>query len=162
MNVLAELQHTQFFLAVGFEKPHLPFYAPRKYYELYAQEDFILPTAATLPIDAPSVANNRLDGLREYQDVPDDGPISEAKASELVLGYAASISYMDAQVGRVLQQLDALRLSENTVIVFVGDHGFHLGEHGTWRKNTLFEVALRSPLDYQCARATTEPRRCTD
>ncbi len=146
VNVLAELQHTQFFLAVGFEKPHLPFYAPRKYYELYAQEDFILPTAATLPIDAPSVANNRLDGLREYQDVPDDGPISEAKASELVLGYAASISYMDAQVGRVLQQLDALRLSENTVIVFVGDHGFHLGEHGTWRKNTLFEVALRSPL----------------
>lgn len=146
VNVLAELQHTQFFLAVGFEKPHLPFYAPRKYYELYAQEDFILPTTANLPIDAPSVANNRLDGLREYQDIPDDGPISEAKASELVLGYAASISYMDAQVGRVLQQLDALRLSENTVIVFVGDHGFHLGEHGTWRKNTLFEVALRSPL----------------
>lgn len=146
VNVLAELQHTQFFLAVGFEKPHLPFYAPRKYYELYAQEDFSLPTTATLPIDAPSVANNRLDGLREYQDIPDDGPISEAKASELVLGYAASISYMDAQVGRVLQQLDALRLSENTVIVFVGDHGFHLGEHGTWRKNTLFEVALRSPL----------------
>lgn len=146
VNVLAELQHTQFFLAVGFEKPHLPFYAPRKYYELYAQEDFILPTTATLPTDAPWVANNRLDGLREYQDIPDDGPISEAKASELVLAYAASISYMDAQVGRVLQQLDTLGLSENTVIVFVGDHGFHLGEHGTWRKNTLFEVALRSPL----------------
>ena len=144
--VLTELQHTRFFLAVGFEKPHLPFYAPQKYYDLYAQEDFALPVTSGLPTDAPAIANNRLDGLREYKDIPDEGPLSEAKILELIRAYAASTSYMDAQVGRVLQQLDILGLSQNTIVVFVGDHGFHLGEHGTWRKNTLFEVALRSPL----------------
>ena len=144
--VLADLQDTQFFLAVGFEKPHLPFYAPRKYYERYAQIDFTLPPTSMLPADAPAIANNNLGGLREYKDIPDQGPLSETKILELIRAYAASTSYMDAQVGRVLQQLDTLGLSENTVVVFVGDHGFHLGEHGTWRKNTLFEVALRSPM----------------
>ena len=144
--VLAELQDTQFFLAVGFEKPHLPFYAPRKYYEHYAQVDFALPPTSMLPTDAPTIANNHLGGLRDYKDIPDQGPLSETKILELIRAYAASTSYMDAQVGRVLQQLDTLGLSENTVVFFVGDHGFHLGEHGTWRKNTLFEVALRSPM----------------
>ena len=144
--VLAELEDTQFFLAVGFEKPHLPFYAPKKYYDLYTQEDFTLPETSMLPTNAPTIANNSLGGLREYKDIPDQGPLSDAKILELIRAYAASTSYMDAQVGRVLQQLETLGLSENTVVVFVGDHGFHLGEHGTWRKNTLFEVALRSPL----------------
>ena len=146
VTVLTELQHTQFFLAVGFEKPHLPFQAPKKYYELYTQQDFTLPPTSTLPTDAPTIANNKLGGLREYKDIPDKGPLSDEKILELIRAYAASTSYMDAQVGRVLQQLDTLGLSENTVIAFVGDHGFHLGEHGTWRKNTLFEVALRSPM----------------
>ena len=144
--VLEEVQHTQFFLAVGFEKPHLPFYAPRKYYELYAQQEFDLPATSMLPTAAPAVANNNLNGLRIYKDIPDEGPFSDAKILELIRAYAASTSYMDAQVGRVLQHLDTLGLSQNTVIVFVGDHGFHLGEHGTWRKNTLFEVALHSPM----------------
>ena len=144
--VLEELQHTQFFLAVGFEKPHLPFYAPQKYYELYAQQEFDLPATSELPIDAPAIANNNLKGLRLYKDIPDEGPFSEAKILDLIRAYAASTSYMDAQVGHVIQQLDTLGLSQNTVVVFVGDHGFHLGEHGTWRKNTLFEVALHSPM----------------
>ena len=146
ISVLKELQHTQFFLAVGFEKPHLPFQAPKKYYELYTQQDFTLPLTSTLPTDAPAIANNRLDGLREYKDIPNEGPLSDEKILELIRAYAASTSYMDAQVGRVLQQLETLGLSQRTIIVFVGDHGFHLGEHGTWRKNTLFEVALRSPM----------------
>lgn len=145
-SVLTELQHTRFFLAVGFEKPHLPFYAPQKYYDLYREKDFMLPGTSALPTNTPAIANNKLDGLREYKDIPDEGPLSEAKILELIRAYAASTSYMDAQVGRVLQQLNTLGLSQNTIVVFVGDHGFHLGEHGTWRKNTLFEVALRSPL----------------
>ena len=144
--VLTELQHTPFFLAVGFEKPHLPLQAPKKYYERYTQKDFSLPPTSMLPTGTPTIANNKLDGLREYKDIPDEGPLSETKILELIRAYAASTSYMDAQVGRVLQQLDTLGLSENTAIVFVGDHGFHLGEHGTWRKNTLFEVALHSPM----------------
>jgi arylsulfatase A-like enzyme len=146
ITVLRELQDTQFFLAVGFERPHLPLQAPKKYYELYTKQDFSLPPTSTLPTGAPTIANNKLDGLRVYKDIPDEGPLSETKILELIRAYAASTSYMDAQVGRVLQQLETLGLSENTVVVFVGDHGFHLGEHGTWRKNTLFEVALRSPM----------------
>ena len=146
IEVLAEIQQAQFLLAVGFEKPHLPFYVPRKYYDLYTQQDFSLPATTTLPNDAPEIANNKLDGLREYLDIPDEGPISDEETLELMRAYAASTSYMDAQVGRVVQQLDTLGLSQKTVVVFVGDHGFHLGEHGTWRKYTLFEVALRSPM----------------
>ena len=146
VEVLKEIQNTQFFLAVGFSKPHLPFYAPKKYYELYEDENFSLPSSSNLPSGAPTVANGKLGWIREFQDVPDEGPLSDEKILELIRAYAASTSYMDAQVGRVLDQLDALGLTEKTVIIFAGDHGFHLGEHGKWRKNTLFEVSLRSPL----------------
>ena len=146
VEVLKEIQNTQFFLAVGFSKPHLPFYAPKKYYELYEDENFSLPSSSNLPSGAPTVANGKLEWIREFQDVPDEGLLSDKKILELIRAYAASTSYMDAQVGRVLDQLDALGLTEKTVIIFAGDHGFHLGEHGKWRKNTLFEVSLRSPL----------------
>ena len=146
-EILTDIKDQRFFLAVGFDKPHLPFYAPRKYYELYDTQTFALPATSDYPRNAPTRSHNKLDLLSLYSDIsPEDLPPSEEKALELIRGYAASTSYMDAQVGRVLQQLDSLGLSQNTVIVFAGDHGFHLGEHGTWRKNTLFEVALRSPM----------------
>ena len=146
-EILTDIKDQQFFLAVGFDKPHLPFSAPRKYYELYNTQTFSLPSTSDYPLNAPTRSHNSLDLLTVYSDISaDDLPPSEEKALELILGYAASTSYMDAQVGRVLNRLEALGLTENTVIVFCGDHGFHLGEHGTWRKNTLFEVALRSPL----------------
>ena len=145
-KILKEIQDTQFFLTVGFYKPHLPFYAPKRYYELYKDEDFSLPSSSSLPNGIPTIARIISEGIREYQDVPDTGAFSDAKTLELIRAYAASVSYMDAQVGRVLDQLDALRLTERTVIVFVSDHGFHLGEHGKWRKKTLFEISLRSPL----------------
>lgn len=147
-EILTNVKEDQpFFLAVGFDKPHLPFYAPRKYYELYDTQTFALPTTADYPRNAPTISHNSLDLLTLFSDIsPEDLPPSEEKGLEFIRGYAASTSYMDAQVGRVLQKLDSLGLSQNTVIVFAGDHGFHLGEHGTWRKNTLFEVALRSPM----------------
>ncbi|MXV75421.1 sulfatase-like hydrolase/transferase [Candidatus Poribacteria bacterium] len=147
VEILKEIQNTRFFLAVGFHTPHLPLYAPKKYYELYEGEDFRLPSSSILPSDAPSIAGGKLIGdIRLFRDIPDKGTFSDAKSLELIWAYAASISYMDAQVGRILQQLDALRLTENTVIVFASDHGFHLGEHGKWGKNSLFEVSLHSPL----------------
>ena len=147
VETLKEIQNTQFFLAVGFHTPHLPLYAPKKYYELYKSEKFTLPSSSILPSNTPSVAGGKLLGnIRLFQDIPDEGSFSDAKALELIRAYAASISYMDAQVGRVINQLDELRLTENTVIVFAGDHGFHLGEHGKWGKNSLFEVSLHSPL----------------
>ena len=155
VETLKEIQNTQFFLAVGFHTPHLPLYAPKKYYELYKNKNFTLPSSSILPSNAPSIAGGKLLGnIRLFQDIPDEGTFSEAKGLELIRAYAASISYMDAQVGRVLDQLDALRLTENTVIVFASDHGFHLGEHGKWGKNSLFEVSLHSPLIISVPRQT--------
>ena len=154
VEVLKEIQDTRFFLAVGFHKPHLPFYAPKKYYELYEDESFNLPSSYSLPDGAPAIAGGKSRWFREFRDIPDEGPLSNAKTLELIRGYAASTSYMDAQVGRVLDQLDILRLTENTVIVFAGDHGFYLGEHGMWNKNKLFEVSLRSPLIVSVPRQT--------
>ena len=81
-------------------------------------------------------------------------PLSDEKTLELIRAYAAATSYIDAQIGRVLNQLDALGLTENTVIAFCGDHGHHLGEHGIWGKQTLFEVSLRSPLIVSVPRQT--------
>ena len=147
IRVLNEIKDRQFFLAVGFYKPHLPFKAPRKYFELYDTQNFDLPTSSVSPKDAPGSALNDWSAIRAYQDLPlGTTPLSDAKTLELIRAYAAATSYTDAQIGRVLAQLDTLGFTENTVIVFCGDHGHHLGEHGIWGKQTLFEVSLRSPL----------------
>ena len=147
VRVLNQIKDRQFFLAVGFYKPHLPFKAPRKYFELYDTQAFDLPASSISPKDAPKSALNNWSAIRAYQDLPSGTmPLSDAKTLELIRAYAAATSYTDAQIGRVLAQLDALGLAENTVIVFCGDHGHHLGEHGIWGKQTLFEVSLRSPL----------------
>ena len=145
VEVLTEIKDQQFFLAVGFNKPHLPFYAPSKYFDLYTTEDFKLPVDSSLPRNAPNIAANPK-GMKAYQDISDYPPFSEEKTLELTRAYAANVSYIDALIGRVLDQLNVLNLTKNTVIVFWGDHGFHLGEHGLWRKNTLFEDSVRSPL----------------
>ena len=146
VEVLKEIQDTQFFLAVGFYRPHLPFYAPKQYYEFYENKNFNPPFPSSLPHGTPDAVSSKLGEASNFQDVPDRGVLSDEKALELIRAYAASVSYVDAQVGRVLNQLNALGLTEKTVIVFAGDHGFHLGEQGKWGKNTLFETSLRSPL----------------
>ena len=136
IEVLTEIKDLPFFLAFGFDKPHVPFEAPTQYFDHYTPQDFTLPTHSTsLPENVPLYA------LRANpQKLPD------AKILELTRAYAACISYIDAQVGRVLEQLQQLGLTEKTLIVLWSDHGFHLGEHATWQKNTLFEVGLRVPL----------------
>ena len=146
VKVLQEIHNTQFFLALGFYKPHLPLQAPKKYYELYKETNFSLPASSDSPDAVPAIASGRSEPIREFQDIPNSGPLPDEKMLDVIRAYAASVSYIDAQIGRVLSQLDALNLTERTVIVFAGDHGFHLGEHGKWRKKTLFEVSLHSPL----------------
>ena len=147
VRVLNQIKDRQFFLAVGFYKPHLPFKAPRKYFELYDNQTFDLPASSVPPEDAPGSALTNWSAIRAYQDLPSGTtPLSDTKTLELIRAYAAATSYTDAQIGRVLTRLDTLGLTENTVIVFCGDHGHHLGEHGIWGKQTLFEVSLRSPL----------------
>ncbi len=147
VQVLDEIKHEQFFLSVGFYKPHFPLEAPEKYFELYDIQDFDLPVSNIPPVDVPSRALNNWNSIRNYQDLPSGNvPLSNEKTLELIRAYAASTSYVDAQIGRVLSKLDSLGLTNNTVIVFCSDHGHHLGEHGIWGKQTLFEVSLRSPL----------------
>lgn len=137
IKVLKDLQSSLFFLALGFNKPHMPFNAPTKYYELYTPDTNFV----------PQVVPHAKHELRGYTDIPSgEDPISKEKTIELIHGYKASTSYMDAQVGRVLNQLDTLGLTERTIILLCSDHGFHLGEHELWGKRTLFEVALRAPL----------------
>ena len=147
VQVLEQIKEQQFFLTVGFYRPHLPLRAPQKYFELYDNQAFDLPTSSVPPKDAPGRALTNWNAIRRYQDLPSGTvPLSDTKTLELIRAYAASTSYVDAQIGRVFAQLDRLGLTEKTVIVFCGDHGHHLGEHGIWGKQTLFEASLRSPL----------------
>ena len=147
VQVLEQIKQQQFFLTVGFYKPHLPFKAPRKYFDLYDPQDFDLPASTMPPIDAPDRALTNWGAIRDFQDLPAGTELlSDEKTLELTRAYAAATSYIDAQIGRVLAQLDALGLTEKTVIAFCGDHGHHLGEQGIWGKQTLFEASLRSPL----------------
>lgn len=135
-----------FFLAVGFLKPHLPFVAPKKYWDLYDPASFKLPALQTAPAGAPDFAPSTWGELRQYKDIPEKGPVSQEEAIHLIHGYHAATSYMDAQLGRVLDALDANGLAENTIIVLWGDHGWHLGDHGMWCKHTNYEQAAHIPL----------------
>jgi iduronate 2-sulfatase len=137
---------TPFFLAVGFLKPHLPFCAPKKYWDLYPRENFAPAEITTAPVGAPAYAPTNWGELRNYTGIPAKGPLSAELQRELIHGYHAAVSYMDAQLGRVLDKLDRLALSENTVVVFWGDHGWHLGDHGQWCKHTNYEQAARIPI----------------
>lgn len=135
-----------FFLTVGFLKPHLPFTAPRAYWELHDRAALPRPARDQPPAGAPSFAATRWGELRAYAEVPPLGPVSADLAAELIHGYYAAVSYVDAQIGRVLQAWRELGLVDNTIVVVWGDHGFHLGDHGFWCKHTLYEEANRIPL----------------
>lgn len=134
------------FLGVGFLKPHLPFCAPKKYWDLYDLEKFPMPSVRTPPVGAPEFAPTTWGELRQYNDIPAVGPLDDAKTRHLIHGYHAAVSFMDAQLGRVLDALDASGMAKNTVIVLWGDHGWHLGDHGMWCKHTNYEHAARIPL----------------
>jgi iduronate 2-sulfatase len=135
-----------FFLAVGFLKPHLPFVAPKKYWDLYEAAAFKLPELQKAPEGAPGFAPTSWGELRQYKDMPEKGPVTPEQARHLIHGYYAATSYMDAQLGKVLDALDANGLAENTIIVLWGDHGWHLGDHGMWCKHSNYEQAARIPV----------------
>lgn len=135
-----------FFLAVGFRKPHLPFCAPKKYWDLYERDLIPLPAYAKHPQDAPELAVRSWKELEGYTDIPTDGQLTEAKVRELRHGYYACVSYVDALVGRLLRKLKQTQLAENTVVALWGDHGYHLGEQGLWTKANNYELSTRVPL----------------
>lgn len=136
-----------FFLAVGFLKPHLPFVAPKKYWDLIDAAKLPLPNSDALPQGALEAAGPSTDELRKYKGIPQGKDVlSQSQKRQLIHGYYAAISYVDACVGRVLDALESSGLADNTIIVVWGDHGFHLGDHGIWGKHTNFEIAARIPL----------------
>lgn len=135
-----------FFLAVGFYKPHLPFNAPKKYWDLYNPEDIELPEHMYPPENVPEIALTNWGELRSYSDIPKEGNLTTEKSIQMIHGYRASVSYADAQVGRLLQALKNQGLDDNTLVILWGDHGWKLGEYGDWAKHTNFEIDARVPL----------------
>lgn len=148
-----------FFIAVGFIKPHLPFCAPKKYWDLYDRDALPTPAVTTPPEGAPSYAPQFGGELRQYKGIPKQGALPADLQRTLVHGYYAATSYMDAQLGRVLDALDQTGLAANTIVVLWGDHGWHLGDHGIWCKHTNYEQAARVPLIISAPGMTTAGSR---
>lgn len=147
IEVLRKRAKEPFFLGVGFYKPHLPFVAPSKYWDMYKPGDLRLPDNRFTPKGAPPYSVVDTAELRNFTDIPKEGPITEELGRKLLHGYLASISYVDAQIGLVLDELDRLKLRDNTVVVLLGDNGYQIGEHDMWaRKHTNFETSARVPL----------------
>lgn len=148
VDFLRKHRDDPFFLAVGYHKPHLPFTAPARFWDLYDGMDFAPIGPAAPPAGAPESAflswaeHNNYRGLGDFE----DRPLPPDVAADLIRGYYACVSFIDEQVGRLLATLEELGLRERTLIVFWGDHGWKLGEYGRWSKNTNFEVDTRVPL----------------
>ncbi len=157
-DILVKLSKEQkpFFFAVGFSKPHLPFVAPKKYWDLYNREELPLASFQQKAKNSPDLAYHRASELYSYSDIPPISSFSDQrgggldipldKQKELIHGYYAATSYADAQVGILMRALDSLGLTKNTIIVLWGDHGWHLGDHNLWCKHTNFEQATHAPL----------------
>jgi arylsulfatase A-like enzyme len=135
-----------FFLAVGFSKPHLPFISPKKYWDLYDPAKIALAPNQQPPRGAPEYALTNGGEVRNYRGVPAEGPLPEPLQRQLKHGYYAAASYTDAQIGKVLDELDRLGLTQNTIVVLWGDHGWKLGEHGSWAKHSNVENDTNAPL----------------
>lgn len=141
IRLMTEKRAEPFFLGVGFFRPHTPFVAPEKYFDLYPLEEIRLPYApADDRDDIPTAAFAHNNPIPHYS-------LDELTLRRALQAYYASVSFIDLQVGRLMASLDELGLADNTIVVLWSDHGYHLGEHnGIWQKRTLFEQSARSPL----------------
>lgn len=152
LSKLRELQerNTPFFMGIGFFKPHLPFNAPKKYWDLYERDSILLSPNPNLPETINLKSLHESGEFNQYalgdEKAGLQESVSESYARKLKHAYFASISYIDAQIGRIQEELNTLGLAENTIIVVWGDHGWHLGDQRVWGKHTLFENALKSTL----------------
>ncbi|MCD6353909.1 MAG: sulfatase [Prolixibacteraceae bacterium] len=139
-----------FFLGVGFFKPHLPFTAPKKYWDLYNEAELPLSPTPFIPENVNKASLHNSGEFNQYklgeEKASLEAPVSDAYARKLRHAYFACVSFTDAQIGKVLTELEKQGLAENTIVVLWGDHGWHLGDHLVWGKHTIFERALKSPL----------------
>ncbi len=135
-----------FMFWVGFVKPHLPFNAPSKYWDMYDRDEIELAPYPDVPNNAPRQSIHNFGELRGYSDIPPKGPVSDEKALELRHGYYACVSYTDALIGQVLAELERLELDNNTIVAIFGDHGWNLGDHSMWCKHCNYNTAMQVPL----------------
>ena len=140
IELLKKNKDKPFFIAAGFYRPHCPWITPKKYFDMYSPADMTLPV-----ISAETKNCYPAPALASTQQWPYHGITSE-QAKECKLAYYASISFVDAQIGKLLTALEDLGLSDNTIVVFWSDHGYHLGEHGLWFKQSCFEESAKTPL----------------
>jgi arylsulfatase A-like enzyme len=155
LNSLSK-EEKPFFFAVGFQRPHLPFVSPKKYWNMYKRDEMPLASFQEHAKNSLELAYHNSGELRSYTDIPPLASFTDVKVNriglpaekqrELIHGYYAAVSYIDAQIGRILDKLNSLGLSDNTIIVLWGDHGWHLGDHDLWCKHSNFENATRAPL----------------
>jgi len=161
MERMKALKDSSFFLAVGFVKPHLPFVAPAKYWDMYDPGTIQIPSGER-PDDFPSYAFTNWGELRKYHDIPATGSLSDEDARSMIHGYYACVSFIDAQVGRLVEELKRLDLYDNTIIVLWGDHGWKLGEYGDWCKHTNYEIDTRIPVIVSVPGKMDQPGRKSD
>lgn len=136
-----------FFLTAGFITPHLPFNAPKKYWDLYDRNTIKQPKNYNyIPKNAPKVSINNWGEMRTYSNIPKKGQVSDTLAIDLIHGYYATITYTDALVGKILNQLKAQELDKNTIVILVADHGYNLQEHTQWCKFTNYNTSTEVPL----------------
>ncbi|MBB3696643.1 sulfatase-like hydrolase/transferase [Flammeovirga yaeyamensis] len=145
IKILKQIKKDPFMMVVGLSKPHLPFNAPKKYWDLYDPSTFDIPLRKQ-PTDVSTYATTHWGELRGYYGMPKEGHLDDETTRTLIHGYYASVSYIDAQVGKILNTLEELDLRKNTIVVFMSDHGWKLGEYGDWCKHTNFELDTRVPL----------------
>lgn len=153
IRLLEENRNRPFFLAVGFYRPHTPYVAPKKYFELYPLDRIPLP-------EVPEGERERGPAPAFASAKPEQDRMTDQQRRQAIQAYLAATSFMDAQVGRVLEALERLGLAGRTVVVFHSDHGYHLGEHGLWQKMSLFENSARVPLILYDPRARGNGRAC--
>lgn len=139
-----------FFLGIGFFKPHLPFTAPKKYWDMYDESDIPLTPSPDIPKNVNLESLHNSNEFNQYllgeEKASLSKPVSDKYAKKIKHAYYASVSYVDAQIGKVLNELERLGLSDNTIVILWSDHGWQLGDHRVWGKHALFEKALNSPL----------------
>ncbi|MFK7822246.1 MAG: sulfatase [Planctomycetaceae bacterium] len=137
-----------FFIAAGFVRPHLPFSAPQKYWDMFDPAELPMPDYEEPPKGSPRMAQKRGGEITAYKPVPVQGKLTNDLKRKLIHGYYASTAFVDAQIGKVVDELDRQELSQNTIVVLWGDHGFHLGDLGIWTKHTNYEQATRIPIAF--------------
>ena len=145
IETLHKVKDDKFLMFVGLSKPHLPFNAPKKYWDLYDKNDFKIPSRKK-PDGAYRLALSRWGELKNYSNIPQKGDLDDDLTRDLIHGYHASVSYIDAQIGKIMTTLEELDLRKNTLIIFMSDHGYKIGEYAAWCKHSNMEIDVRVPL----------------